>query len=356
MRRHILVIEDDPAVRMVVARHLRRRGFDVTDIADADAVLVAAQQRDQRYDLVVTDVHLEGVFTGVELMDILLAHAPLRPVVVMTGDRNSLLARDALARGAAGYLVKPFELFELDAVVQEVLFRVELMEATRAYTSTEHGADDERSRIPPAWLKLTDARSGAGAGHSARVADIANLLAAHPAAPLSAADRTALDVAARAHELGRMAEAGPAMASLRDAGANWQARDSTGPALAVRTERVLGELGLGAGTIQAVRGMYERWDGRGGPDGLREAQIPITSQILAVADAVDHGASAEPAEREPETVIAASIDAVLAGSGSVFSPAVCVALARMRPQLCATWSPRPVGERGAATGTEAGGA
>ena len=46
---------------------------------------------------------------------------PQQRVVFMTGDNDAALAREALDTGAAGYLLKPFEFFELDAVVNYVM-------------------------------------------------------------------------------------------------------------------------------------------------------------------------------------------------------------------------------------------
>lgn len=332
--RRILVVEDDEAVRGLVSRYLRRRGFEVTDVGDADAVLLETQ-REEHYDLVLTDIHLDGVFSGVDLMEILLAHSPLRPVIIMTGDRNSTLAQDALKKGAAGYLLKPFELFELDAVVREVLFRVELMEATRSGPGA-HG-DEAEGMLPAPWLRLTDARSGAGVGHSYRVSQIADLLASHLPGVLSTSDRRALELAAKAHELGRVSDTPESSAAATPAGA-WARDWEGGAALAVRTSQLLAQIGLPPDVVRAARGLFERWDGTGGPDALSGDSIPITAQVLTVADAVDHGAAAAAATGfDWNDAVAFANDAVLASAGSVYSPAVARALEDCRPLIEALW-------------------
>jgi hypothetical protein len=75
--------------------------------------------------------------------------------------------------------------------------------------------------------------------------------------------------------------------------------DGTHQAVVARrlaAERVLRPLpGLFA-VSRTVRSLAERWDGRGGPDGLWDAQIPAAGRIVAVANAVDellHGATGQ---------------------------------------------------------------
>ncbi|MGH7477432.1 MAG: response regulator [Longimicrobiales bacterium] len=335
--RRILVIEDDDGVRAVLCRHLRRRGFEVDELADADSVLLATQQKQRAYDLVLADVHLGGVFSGVELMEILMAQAPLRPVVIITGDRNSGLARTALRKGAAGYLLKPFELFELDAVLRELFFRVELLEATR------DAEPDARRRhhggLPAPWLRLTDERSGAGPGHTFRVAQIANLLASHLPGALSVRDRQVLDVAARAHELGRVAATIGSHEALETAPPAYGAEPAATAslALAVRTAQLLADLGLDDKVVATARSLFERWDGGGGPDGLVGEQIPIAAQVLSVADALDHGAVAAARQLALGDAVRSAVDAVLQASGIVFSPTVTHALEDARSVIESLW-------------------
>ncbi|MGH7483611.1 MAG: response regulator [Longimicrobiales bacterium] len=336
--RRILVIDDDDGLRSVIGRHLTRRGFEVTELADADSVLLAAQQKGQ-YDLVLSDVHLGGVFSGVELMEILLAHAPLRPVVIITGDSNAGLAREALRKGAAGYLLKPFELFELDAVVREVLFRVELLEATRS-GGGEDGEQTPTGSVPLPWLRLTDERSGAGQGHTFRVAQIANLLASQLPGSVSVADRQTLELAARAHELGRVAVQSDTdqTGQIRAEGSPLR-RPAPGEAeLAERTGQVLADLGVDKDVVATARSIFERWDGEGGPDGLSGPAIPMTTQILSVADAVDHAAAAGLVEgHDVNEAVTLAIDAVIDQSGKVFSPTVVRALEDGRSLIEALW-------------------
>ncbi|UCF46697.1 MAG: sigma-54-dependent Fis family transcriptional regulator, partial [Myxococcales bacterium] len=90
-----------------------RDGHDVTDVA---SVAVAEKERPECFDLVITDVRLTG-----ETGDVLIERAGQVPVIVMTAYGSVSSAVDAMKRGAADYLSKPFEPEALSAAVDRVL-------------------------------------------------------------------------------------------------------------------------------------------------------------------------------------------------------------------------------------------
>ena len=59
--RRILVVDDEPAVRSAIVRHLLRRGFDVHDADSAEAALLQSFREPDPFDLVLTDVHLPNL-------------------------------------------------------------------------------------------------------------------------------------------------------------------------------------------------------------------------------------------------------------------------------------------------------
>ncbi|MBX9964660.1 MAG: HD domain-containing protein, partial [Burkholderiales bacterium] len=92
-----------------------------------------------------------------------------------------------------------------------------------------------------------------------------------------------------------------------------------------RLHPVLGEQALLAsddmqGVAPVIRAHHERWDGKGFPDGLRGAAIPLGARILAVADAFEDLRSGRINGQALSTQGARH--AVLAGRGSEFDPAV----------------------------------
>lgn len=120
MRRTVLVVEDDAAIRRGLADALRAGGYDVLEAADGpggrDLALRAA------YDLLLLDLMLPGL-DGLEVLDVVRRARPTVAVIIVTarGAEDERVA--GLARGADDYVVKPFGARELLARVEAVLRR-----------------------------------------------------------------------------------------------------------------------------------------------------------------------------------------------------------------------------------------
>lgn len=106
MTNSILVIDDDPTFNAVLARALRRRGFDVVSAADAESALAAARERAPA--AVVLDLNL-GSTSGLSLIRPLLDCAPGCRIVVLTGYASITTAVEAIKLGAMQYFAKPIE-------------------------------------------------------------------------------------------------------------------------------------------------------------------------------------------------------------------------------------------------------
>ncbi|MEX0890922.1 MAG: response regulator [Gemmatimonadota bacterium] len=153
-QRRILIVEDDTAVRRLLVRHFVRNGFDVAEAGDAATAQRSFPDHTPRFDLVVTDIHLPGE-SGVALARFIHEQVPEQPVVFVTGDTDEATARRALEQGAAGYLLKPFQLFELDALVAGITRGRDL---TTAGCVTMLPSEDEPltgERVDESWSVAT---------------------------------------------------------------------------------------------------------------------------------------------------------------------------------------------------------
>jgi two-component system response regulator AtoC len=112
--RRILIVDDDRAMRELLASLFKERGLWVEDASSADAALARAAEHD--FDVVLSDVRMPGL-SGVELVGQLRRLRPGTPVVLMTAFGSIDSAVDAMRGGAFDYLTKPFE---PDAVILAV--------------------------------------------------------------------------------------------------------------------------------------------------------------------------------------------------------------------------------------------
>ncbi len=118
----MLLIEDHPELSALVGEHLRRRGYavdSVTRLQDASAALACGEP----YEAVVLDLGLPDG-DGMDLLRKLRKSPDTAPPVLILTARDSLEDRVAgLNAGADDYLLKPFELAELDARLRAILRR-----------------------------------------------------------------------------------------------------------------------------------------------------------------------------------------------------------------------------------------
>jgi DNA-binding response OmpR family regulator len=117
----VMVVDDEPTVREVVASYLTRDGFTVSAIADGAEVL--AEVASFRPDLVVLDVMLPSV-NGVDLLRAIRATSTV-PVIMLTARVEEPDRVLGLELGADDYVTKPFSPRELVARVRSVLRRGE---------------------------------------------------------------------------------------------------------------------------------------------------------------------------------------------------------------------------------------
>jgi DNA-binding NtrC family response regulator len=122
----ILVVDDEPAIGWSLREVLRDVGHDVEVAANLPAAVAACRHAPP--DLILLDVRLQGR-DGIAAIPDLLGHAPRARIVVMTAFGDLETAVRAVQAGAREYLVKPFDLENVSAVVERMLDTAPVVEA-----------------------------------------------------------------------------------------------------------------------------------------------------------------------------------------------------------------------------------
>jgi signal transduction histidine kinase len=112
-RGRALVVDDDESVRAVTERMLRRSGFDVVSANDAIAGLEVIRRRDERIDLVVSDIVMPGM-SGRDLARTLEVERPELKVLLVSGFTQAPLA-------GCHFLAKPFDRQTLMSALERVM-------------------------------------------------------------------------------------------------------------------------------------------------------------------------------------------------------------------------------------------
>jgi two-component system nitrogen regulation response regulator NtrX len=120
MPSEILIVDDEPDIRMLVDGILRDEGYDTKLAGDSDAALAAFRAR--RPALVVLDVWLQGSrLDGLGILQALHSEEPQVPVVMISGHGTIEMAVSAIQQGAYDFLEKPFQTDRLLLVVRRAL-------------------------------------------------------------------------------------------------------------------------------------------------------------------------------------------------------------------------------------------
>jgi putative two-component system response regulator len=305
----ILVIDDEALIRQLMVEILESGGYEVEGVDQFEKALSLLERR--AFDGVVCDIVMPGC-SGLDLLDAIHTRRPSLPVVLVTGAGTYENLSQALARGAAGLVTKPFTHAALLLAVADALRRAELTERElreRLLTPT----------LASALANAIEMRDPYLHGHCERLATLAVRLATRLG--LSNADIETVRLGAILHDIGKI--------GIPDAILLKQGPLDDVEMAAIRTHPVLGDellapIDLLGGSRPIVRHHHERWDGNGYPDGLAGPAIPLGARIVSVADSVEVMASRSlyRAPRTQEQIV----EELRAGAGTQWDPKV-VALA-----------------------------
>jgi light-regulated signal transduction histidine kinase (bacteriophytochrome)/CheY-like chemotaxis protein len=116
----VLVVDDEPAVRMLVGEVLRDLGYGVIEAADGPQAMKVLEG-DRRIDLLVTDVGLPGGMNGRQLADAGRVRRPDLKVLFITGYAENAVVRNGLLDTGMQVMTKPFAMDALASKIRSML-------------------------------------------------------------------------------------------------------------------------------------------------------------------------------------------------------------------------------------------
>jgi two-component system response regulator AtoC len=123
------LVDDDPAVSKVLSALLGQEGIQTAEVRSGGEALEWLERRPA--DVVLTDLRMPGI-DGMQLLDRVGARWPEVPVIMLTAHGTVPLAVEAMKRGAAEFMQKPFERDEVVFVVKKALAAAQSERAPRA--------------------------------------------------------------------------------------------------------------------------------------------------------------------------------------------------------------------------------
>jgi response regulator RpfG family c-di-GMP phosphodiesterase len=346
-RRRVLVVDDDPTLRLLLRTTLAADEFEIEEVGSAEEAREVA--RFWRPSVVLLDVQLPGL-DGLSFCQQLTSSSKDPPAVVMlTGSRVG--AEEARQAGARAILSKPFSPLELIALMDELdetpnellVSRSEgdaeqLLVYARDLSRIVEVERAQRRLLQHAYRQTVAALADAleakdpGTGrHAQRVQHYAITLT--EAVEPRLLDDPSLEYGFLLHDVGKIGVADHVLNKPGPLTDDERGLIELHPTIG---EEILSGVALLEGEgLRVVRSHHERWDGLGYPGGLAGERIPLGARIFALADALDAMTSDRPYRAALSWEEAT--DEVLSQDGSQFDPNVVRAFCTRERQLRRTY-------------------
>jgi putative two-component system response regulator len=337
----VLVIDDEAGPRDAL-KVILRPFFNVQSAENASAALDILSRHP--IDLITLDQKLPDRH-GMDLLQEIKHDHIDTEVIIVTGYGSLKSAMDGIRYGAAGYLLKPFNVTELITLINQTLEKKRRLDFIRTFfqsSSALWGTEEESVR---AWQALQSGYAALGAdkqgaaptlgqdfewlpllsdvleavdrqllNHSSRVSFYATLIGNR--LNLTSEEQRSLTMGAFLHDIGK---AGIALHQCPDG----RRQISSDPRdfhkeHPDKGSQLVRHAGLSAEISQIILCHHERWDGHGYPHGLQGEGIPFLARIVALAQTFDH-LTAEPMASPPLSIDEA-IDRISNQAHTYFDP------------------------------------
>jgi response regulator RpfG family c-di-GMP phosphodiesterase len=292
-RPRILIVDDEPEITAILSE-VFSGSYDCTTAGSAEEALALVSLN--KYELVVSDITMPGM-SGLEMIPKVKSESPNTGVVMISGMQTVESAIEALRLGAFDYVMKPFDLRQVEAVVTRALEHQNLIVAKQRYEDHLEELVEQRTvELDQALNSLEDAyRSTLKAltaaletrdlethGHSERVVSYSMRLGREYG--LDSQRTKALEFGSLLHDIGKI--------GVPDLILRKPAKLTADEWVLMREhprhgQQILRGIKFLEGAARVVAQHHEKWDGSGYPLGLRGEEIDICARIFSVADAFD---------------------------------------------------------------------
>lgn len=292
----ILIVDDSEMSREILSSILGDE-FDILEAADGKECISVIRKYGRDIALVLLDIVMPEM-DGFEVLEFMNKHEWIDdiPVIMISSEDSAASVKKAYEMGVSDYINRPFD---VEVVHRRVFNTIKLYAKQRrliALITNQVYEKEKNNRILIEILsQIVEFRNGESGRHVLNVNIITGILLEQLTQitdkyNISWSDRLIITTAASLHDIGKI-------------GINEKILNKAGRLTPQEIEKIKEHTVIGASILenmelfkdeelvktayQICRWHHERYDGRGYPDGLKGEEIPVSAQVVALADVYD---------------------------------------------------------------------
>lgn len=295
-RLKILIVDDSETNRQLLTEMLKDN-YDIIEAEDGEKAIEMLHERGEDISLVLLDL-LMPVMDGFDVLAYMGKNKWLEeiPVIMISSEDSTPYVKRAYELGATDYIGRPFDENIVFRRVQNTIKLYAKQRRLAALVTNQIYEKEKNNQMMISILShIVEFRNGESGMHVMRINTITGMLLERLAVksdnyPLSWAERSMITMASSLHDIGKI-------------GISEEILNKPGKLTEEEFEIMKQHSAIGAKMLQSLkkyqdeellkiayeicRWHHERYDGRGYPDGLKREEIPISAQVVSLADVYD---------------------------------------------------------------------
>ncbi len=295
--RLLILIADDSRSNRELLTEMLKDGYDIVEAEDGEKAIEQLHEYGKSISLVLLDL-LMPVMDGFDVLAYMGTNKWLEdiPVIMISSEDSAPYVKRAYELGATDYIGRPFD---ENIVYRRVQNTIKLYAKQRRLatlvTNQIYEKEKNNQMMISILSQIVEFRNGESGLHVMRINMITGMLLERLAAksdkyPLSWAERSMITMASSLHDIGKI-------------GIPEEILNKPGKLMKEEFEIMKQHSAIGADMLRSLkryqneelvkiayeicRWHHERYDGRGYPDGLKGEEIPISAQVVSLADVYD---------------------------------------------------------------------
>jgi response regulator RpfG family c-di-GMP phosphodiesterase len=295
-RAKILIVDDD-AMNRAVLSDLLCDEYDIIEAKDGDEALQILEKDATEITLVLLDMVMPGR-DGIEVLKVMNEKGWIKgtPVVMISAETSSTQVSKAFALGVTDFIYRPFDQMVVQTRVRNTIrLYVKQMQLSELVTNTIYERTRNSDMLISILSHIVEFRNGESGQHVLHIKTLTDillraLLKRSSEYNITEDDINSIATASAMHDIGKITIPSEILnkpGRLTPEEFEIMKQHSMNGANMLDGMTFFKNESMMKYTYEICRWHHERWDGRGYPDGLKENEIPLSAQVVSIADVYD---------------------------------------------------------------------